>query len=211
MSDLEIPRWLRKQPPACKVRATLEDGSERMVAIDPKDPRRWGKCRDTLVGLRAVKVEKLDKGGDVVGVLLMEDEEQAEDRQAARDKKKHAEESQLVQVARLLNEAADKAASRHAEAYTKAFDMMAGMAGKVLEAHNKQVTLINGILRRVEGALQQQPEGDGVGGMLQTLMFRQMGVPVGPMNGAPHANGAPPPAAAPAADEAADPDEGGDD
>lgn len=191
MSDLEIPRWLRKQPPAFKVRATLEDGSERMVAIDPKDPRRWGKCRDTLVGLRAVKVEKLDKGGDVVGVLLMEDEEQAEDRQAARDKKKHAEESQLVQVARLLNDAADKAAQRHAEAYTKAFDMMAGMAGKVLEAHNKQVTLINGILRRVEGALQQQPEGDGVGGMLQTLMFRQMGLPGAP-NGAPHANGAAP-------------------
>jgi hypothetical protein len=204
MSDLEIPRWLRKAPSAFKVRATLDDGSERMVAIDPKDKRRWGKCRDTLIGLRAVKVEKLDKAGDVVGVLIMEDEEQAEDREAARAKKKNADETQLVQVARLLKEASNEAALRHADAYTKAFEMMSGMAKGVLEAHNKQVTLINGILRRVEGALMQQPESDGVGGMLQTLMFRQMGVVPGVVP--PHANGAangvpPAPAADPEAED----------
>jgi hypothetical protein len=203
MSDLVIPRWLRKSPSAIKVRATLEDGSERMVPVgDPKDPRRWSKCRDVLVGLRAVKVEKLDKGGDVVGVMLLEDEDQAEERQAAAAKKKQSDETQLVQLARLLKEAANEAAERHADAYTKAFDMMAGMAKGVLEAHNKQVTLINGILRRVENALTQSDPGGGdqVGSMLGQLVMGQMGIRVGPGGAPPHANGVPPVAPA-AADE----------
>lgn len=177
MSDLVIPRWLRKAPSAWKVRATLDDGSERILAVgNPKDARRWGKTRDAVIALKAVKLEKLDKGGDVTGVMLLEDDEQAEERKEREAKKKHEGETQLVQLARLLNEGADASAARHEAAYLKSFEMVTKLAGSVLEAHNKQVQLVNALLRRVAAAEAAAAQSEG-GGMdpVQMMVMGAMG------------------------------------
>ena len=173
--DLTLPRWLRKNPSAVKVRATLEDGSERIVNVgDPKDARRWSKCADTLVALRAVKVEALDKSGEVVRVVNMEDDDQAEEREYKRKSAREAAESERVQIARLLSEAADKAAARHADAYEKAFNMCAGMTKSVVDSHTKQTNLINALLRRLAAAEGAGNEpGAQVPGILGAILMGQ--------------------------------------
>lgn len=172
--DLTLPRWLRKNPSAVKVRATLDDGTERIVNVgDPKDNRRWGKCADTLVALRAVKVEALDRTGEVTRVVNLEDDEQAEEREAKRKSAREAAESERVQIARLLCESADNAASRHADAYKQAFDMCAGMTKSIVESHTKQTNLINSLLRRLAAAEATGEPGEQVPGILGAIMMGQ--------------------------------------
>jgi hypothetical protein len=136
---------------------------------DGKDQRRWVKARDSIIALKAVKIEALDKAGDVLRVMLLEEPDDPE-AQEAREQKKQANETQLVQVARLLNEAALNASKMHEGAYLKSFEMVTGLAKSVLEAHNRQVTLINGLLRRIAAAeAHVGDEGGGGGGVQQML------------------------------------------
>lgn len=173
--DLTLPRWLRRAPSAVKVRAMLEDGTERIVNVgDPKDNRRWGKCARTLLGLRAVKVEALDAKGDVLRVVDLEDDEQAQERADKKKREREAAESSRVQIARLLKEAYTAGAEAHAEAYKTAFNMNTNMANAVIQAFTKNVTMINGLLRRLAVA-EAGTEGEGGGAVERMLAGAIMG------------------------------------
>lgn len=123
MADLR--RWLQKSPHPERVRAELADGEEKTVVIG--DSRsKWRDAEAALSG--AVSAEALDKSGATLRVWESEDaDEQRATKQTARSK----EENLVVLIAQLLEQAADRAVSRHAEIVHMAFDQQAQLCNAI--------------------------------------------------------------------------------
>lgn len=104
-----LRRWLRRTPHPVKLRA---DGRDVAIATGTG---MWARTEETIVALNPVKVEALDANGMVLRVLSLDGTEEEEKEEV------RAKESEVVSLARIIAEAHDAGAQRHAEAYRMAF------------------------------------------------------------------------------------------
>lgn len=103
--------WLRRQPHPNRLRV---DGRDVAIATGSN---HWAKTEETVLAMDPSKVEALDSTGGILRVTTLRDDDELEEERA-----KPQEESEVVQIARLLNEAHDAGARRHADAYKAAFE-----------------------------------------------------------------------------------------
>ena len=109
---MSLRAWIRRAPKPTTVRV---DGSQ-LVPV-PTSGQWASQLEETLTALAPSKLEALDDSGRVVrAVVLEEDTDAAPGRAPA-----PASGSELAVVARLLAEAHDAGARRHADAYSLAF------------------------------------------------------------------------------------------
>jgi hypothetical protein len=108
-----LRRWLRREPHPVRLRC---DG--RDVAVGTGN-NKWRDTEDSVVALSPSKVEALDANGVLLRVYRLDGDED-EDKGAEEEKPK----TELEAMARMLLEAHDAGAQRHAEAYALAFTKM---------------------------------------------------------------------------------------
>lgn len=115
---MAIPRrWLMLSPHPTRIRARLKDGDERVVRIG--DARsRWRDAEKALS--QAVTAEALDASGEVLRVWDPDDDTDAPG--ASRGGLRMGE---LAELGRIISEAADASALRHADAYKLAYEQQA--------------------------------------------------------------------------------------
>jgi len=115
----ELRTWLKREPHPVRVRALI-NGDERTVRIG--DSRsRWRDAEDALNG--ATRAEAIDADGELLRIW--------ENERNVSSVERGADAGQLVELARLLNEAADMSVQRHGDAYRLAYEQQA-MLVKVL-------------------------------------------------------------------------------
>lgn len=178
---MNLRGWLRKTPPAHSVRCSTEEGP-KLVKINHQDERKWARAEETILQLGATLVEALDKAGDVLRAVQLE---APPDLDGGAKEEEKAPNTELAQLARLLVTAQKQGAEFHESAYKRAFDMLHDLVKSTVEANNKNVTLVNQLLRRLA---QAEAEAAGSGGagvedVPSMLMHMVMG-------GGPKANGA---------------------
>jgi len=194
---MRLRTWLKKEPPAVSCRARV--GSEdRVVEINMDDPRRWARTEETILAMGSSHVEALDKKGNVLRALDLEQllEHKAEHAAAAGD---DDDEHHFAALARVINEAHDAAAARHEGAYRMGFDLMAGITKQAVDAMVAVSRTNERLNKRLESFEPSAPATDEVPNVLiQGLIGRWMGaggagaLPAGPGGETvqPAANGA---------------------
>lgn len=113
--DPAFKAWLRRKPKPNRVRATCEDGPDRVVAINARTGASfWNDTIDTLASLRVVRVEALDAEGNVLRSRDVspdddqeeeQEEEQEQEAPAPLAAKPTTTDATLIQFAKLLSEA----------------------------------------------------------------------------------------------------------
>jgi hypothetical protein len=197
MPNIRLRTWLKREPPAASVRVHVgEDDEERIIKIDPTDPRRWARTEETIAALDASCVEALDLEGNVLRAQPLGEEEAADPGASSAIALDPADEPPLVQLARLLNEASENSAQRHETAYKTAFDLLAEIVRLCINnmvAVSKTNERLNRRLEQIEAA-----PGEGASDpqalpemFVQGVMARMLNPAGGPPAAAP---GAPRPA-----------------
>lgn len=131
MSGTSLRGWLKREPHPVRIRATI-NGDERIVRVN--DSRsRWRDAEDALKD--ATRAEALGDDGDVLRVW--EDGEVAVERLQGRAEGRAEE---LIEIARLLEQAADRSVQRHGEAYRLAYEQQCALV-KVLSDRLQQLEL----------------------------------------------------------------------
>lgn len=118
--------WLRRNPQPAKLRL---DG-RLIIAVSPDGKSRWADCIESIGAAGATKVEALNEAGETLRTTRVDVDESLDLEEAAAKRARDAEQDkqgQFVQIARLIQEANDAGAARHADAYSLAFDKMVGM------------------------------------------------------------------------------------
>lgn len=105
-------RWLRRHPQPTRLRV---DGRDVSVATGAN---QWAVTEESVMTLSPSRVEALDDKGVVLRATSFEKEDRDDDDD---DDAKQAPVTELTTMARLLAEAHDAGARRHAEAYALAF------------------------------------------------------------------------------------------
>lgn len=111
---MELRAWLRQHPQPARVRAIV-DGDERIVRIG-SSRSKWRDAEDALRS--AESAEALDADGAILRVWTAEDQDPAAPPTAAAP----GRERELAMMARIIADASDRAALRHAEAYRLAYE-----------------------------------------------------------------------------------------
>jgi hypothetical protein len=180
---MNLQGFLRKAPQPVAMRVTTDAG-EKIVKVNLKDSRPWGRASATIGAMRGTMVECLDAKGHVLRAIPIEREPEAEEEEETKGKGSRI--TELSQLATLLNAAHDNGAKRHADAYEKAFTMLANLVSKLTDVQVKNIALVNRLLQRV-AALSEAGDApaDGEGNFMERLIMQHV------MPGAPgHANGA---------------------
>lgn len=175
MVDLmPLRRWLRRTPQPAKLRL---DGTEISV---PKGGNKWQVAADSVVALGGERLEALDATGAVLRVLALGDDDDTSTVAPAPIASHHQQPlSDVVLLARLLAEASDAGARRHAEAYSLAFTKMAGLvetfASRLSLLENAWQKAMTTAARAQADAIlaQAQPDeaGDEAGAAIQAMMM----------------------------------------
>jgi hypothetical protein len=110
MSASPLRRWLRRQPHPTRLRV---DGRDVAIATGAQ---MWVVTEESVRALNPSRVEAIDGNGVMLRALMLDRDEDDQD-----EKQEKGGGSDLVQLARLLAEAHDSGARRHAEAYALAF------------------------------------------------------------------------------------------
>lgn len=158
-----LAAWLRKIPMPSKVRV---DGKSVLSVGTGKS--RWKDIIDSVVHQGGQSIEALNSDGEVLRTTTIEIEASPEEVQATKKS-----ESRDVELARIIMEAGDRGASRHAEAYAVAFAEMTGLVRIVSDRMAGletawQTTLENRaaeMLRPTEGE-----NGDEAGGLIAKVV-----------------------------------------
>lgn len=109
----DLRRWLEKQPRPASVRGYDADGDERMVRISTAR----SKFSDAEAALGAcITCEALDAEGAVLRVY------EGHTASSSRGGSKNPSETNIAELARIIADASDKAALRHADAYRLAYE-----------------------------------------------------------------------------------------
>jgi len=112
----ELRSWLKREPHPMRIRAVI-NGDDRVVRIG--DSRsRWRDAENALQG--CTHAEAVDAEGEILRVWDVEGEASSQAKA-----QRGAEQTQLVELARLLNDAADASVQRHGEAYRLAYEQQA--------------------------------------------------------------------------------------
>src|SRR5580704_15664021 len=125
---MRLRTLLRKfSPTSIKV-----DGA-KVLKIEGDNPRRWARAEENVSALRAKRIELLDDEGGILHAMDLELE--AERNLAATDD----DEDQplgvaIAQIARIINQAHDNGALRHEKAYALAFNLLADLTRKSVDA-----------------------------------------------------------------------------
>jgi len=109
----ELRSWLKREPQPERIRATTRGGDEKTIRIG-ESRSKWRDAERALEG--CTRLEAINAANETLRVWE-EGEDVPKSVLAAR-----ANEGQLAELARLLNEAADGAAARHENAYKLAYD-----------------------------------------------------------------------------------------
>ncbi len=117
---MNLKSWIRRKPVPVQLRVQTSAG-ERVLALETSGARRFAKAEQAVFALEATRVEALDEKGNVLRVSQLEVESDEDDApvKEAMPESDHAK--MLMLFAKLLKEAADEAAQRHANAYEMAF------------------------------------------------------------------------------------------
>lgn len=107
-----LRRWLQKHPHPATVRGLDGDGEERTVKLGVARSK-WADAEAALAD--CYRLEALDESGNVLRVCDVEGAEPPKPAPTAGG-------AQLVELGRLLSEAADSSAARHSDAYRLAYE-----------------------------------------------------------------------------------------
>ena len=135
---IDLHHWLRRVPVPSKLRL---DGKKILIIGSGKS--RWRDAVEHVQTMRPALLEAMNDDDHVLRVTekLAGTEEEETDEEAA---KKFAGQTQLAQLAGILMEVGDRAALRHGEAYSLAF-----------EKNNQLVQMLVDRLTGAEAALEQ--------------------------------------------------------
>lgn len=189
-----LRRWLRRQPHPARLRV---DGRDVAIATGAK---MWLVTEESVLALNPSRVEAIDANGVMLRALILDrDDDAEEDDDAEKDKGG----TDLVQLARLIAEAHDAGARRHAEAYSLAFSentklvhILAQRLGGLETAWQKAMQQsaqanANALALAAEAAAAQSdgdPAGQAIGAMLASALARPAAA-ARPTNGAPAKKG----------------------
>lgn len=183
MSDIRA--WLQRAPQPATLRVYDAEGDSRPVRVGT-GPQRW---RDALSACQgAPRVDALDREGATLRTWTAEDDARPAPAQGAGG-------AELVLIARLLAEAGDKGASRHARAYELAFDKQAELLNIIVGRLDSMEKLVAKLLVETASPPPPPPPAqDPTDQMAMTLLQGAMmagaqGPPPAPPNGRkpPHA------------------------
>jgi hypothetical protein len=178
---MRLRTWLKKQPQPFSVRVVV--GTEtRDVAVDHSDQRKWARTEETVISMGASKIEALRKDGQTLRALDLEIVKEKEEAAAAAGKPIPTDESELAQLARVINEAHDNAARRHEGAYLQGYGMLVELTKKSIDAMldvSKSNEKLNQRLAAIEAAATTNADGGLPDIFVQGIMAR-MGIGPGP-------------------------------
>ena len=121
-----VRAWLQREPHPVRIRCTLSGGDEKTVRIG--DSRsRWRDAAAACAG--AVRLEAVNDAGETLRVLDLDGEGNEAAGKLAKLAAPAGGESQLAELGRIISEAADASALRHAEAYRLAYEQQALLVG----------------------------------------------------------------------------------
>lgn len=123
---MQIRDWLKIAPPPVRVVAQYGNGDERTVKIGSARSR-WRDAESALDG--AVRCEAIDRDDQVLRVWQAEPAARVEPTVHASAGNPMA---MIAEIARLLVDAADRSAERHAEAYRLAYEQQGQVVSLVL-------------------------------------------------------------------------------
>ncbi len=142
---MNIHSWLRRVPHPSTIRC---DGKKSLLVGQGKN--RWRDCINSIEALQPGMIEALDAEGNVIRVCHLNDDGPADAtglQDGAPVVPATEKEAELATIARIILEATDRGAERHAEAYRLAF-----------EKHTELVSLLAHRLTAVESAWQKTLE-----------------------------------------------------
>jgi hypothetical protein len=113
-----LRRWLRRTPQPRKLKV---DG--RKVDV-PSGVNCWAVLEETVLSMDPRRIEALDSGGVVLRATTLGADD-AESASTDVDAKKSDADTELTVLARIISDAHDAGAARHADAYTLAFNKFA--------------------------------------------------------------------------------------
>lgn len=113
-SRSDLRRWLEKQPRPASVRGFDADGEERAIRIGTQRSK-FADAEAALAG--CVRAEALDADGAILRVCDLADEPRSAGAGAGA-----GAHTDIAQFARILADASDRAALRHADAYRLAYE-----------------------------------------------------------------------------------------
>ncbi len=198
--SINLKSWLRKKPVPVKLRFETDDGTKELL-VETDGARRFANAANAILAMSPNgRLEALDANGVTLRLTEIRAEEEPAEEDATpsiKDLMKgmgtegNTMVSLLMLFSKLIAEAADKGAQRHAEAYSLAFD-------KQNELLTIVATRLVGMERAWQGALNklgQAAQGDDGEGtikeMLAAMLMKQGGgllppkkTPPAPPNGA---------------------------
>lgn len=125
MAVTNVRSWLRRPPHPAKLMA-----DDREIAIG-EGRNKWRDAENAVLDLGATKLEAINAEGALLRVCLLEQEGAEPDKEDPfADVKLQSREAE---IAKLILEATDRGAQRHAEAYTVAFEKMASIVQFAME------------------------------------------------------------------------------
>jgi len=187
---MNLRSWLRRSPQPVALRT--DDGKTIRIGEGRK---KWSDAETVVAEMQPAALSALDRDGNVTRVTRFdrEDEDELEDVEEKKAESKAQQASRErehrdVQIARLLIEAADKAAARHETAYAVGFRHY----GELVEVLSKRLT---GLELAWQKTLDQRAEESAVPAgssgesaaimsMIGSALAHQKSTPDAPKNGA---------------------------
>ena len=118
---MNLRSWLRRSPKPAQLRC---DG--QLVPV-PSAGNVWAQLEETVTALGASRIEALDASGAILRATQLESDDDA----PAAAPASHHGDGQLDRLARIIAEAHDAGARRHAQAYETAFARQLELLGVV--------------------------------------------------------------------------------
>lgn len=159
MSASSLRRWLRRHPQPARLRV---DGKDVAIATGPN---QWSTTEESIRALGGNRIEALDSNGVCLRAMTLgsatvlpdEDDDDRPERSRFR-------ESDLVTISRMILEASDAGARRHAEAYQVAFqrmtDLVSVLAARLVGLESAWQKAMNATARAQADAIIAQATGD---------------------------------------------------
>lgn len=167
---VHLHSWLRRIPVPDKLRL---DGKHLFKVGD--GPKRWREALDYIESVSPSRIECLNADGDVTRTTAIEVEKPADDESDAKPAK-----GRDVELARIIMEAGDRGAARHAEAYAMSFGKMTELVQILADRMTGLENAWQDTLERRADELNKAPQGDDddaagamVGNLIQLAAARQ--------------------------------------
>ena len=186
MAASSLRRWLRRAPQPVKLRV---DGRDVAIATGAN---QWAVTEESVLALSPSRIEAIDANGVCLRAMQFDRDEDDKDDKDDKDKG-DAGKTELVLLARLLAEAHDAGARRHAEAYALAFaenthlvqilaERLSGLESAWQKAMQETAKAqASAVLAQAQQS-DNDPAGAAIGAMLTTALAR--GAPPAQANGA---------------------------